>query len=142
LARAYADAFAAQPKLADNLDVQHRYDAACYAALAASGQSTDTENLNYTEHSCWRRQALEWLRADLAAYERTQIFPKKTLIARLQHWKKDPDLVSIRDNDALAKLPDEERAQCQKLWADVEDLLKKTQEQMKAEDAARQKKVG
>jgi len=35
--RLYAAAFAADPKLADDLEAGHRYNAACYAALAAAG---------------------------------------------------------------------------------------------------------
>jgi hypothetical protein len=33
-ARWYSEAFAAQPKLADDLNAGHRYEAACAAALA------------------------------------------------------------------------------------------------------------
>jgi hypothetical protein len=43
----------------------------------------------------------------------------------LQHWQKDSDLNSVRGQDALAKLPEAERAAWQQLWADVEKLLKK-----------------
>ena len=40
-ARFYEEAFAAQPKLADDLGAAHRYNAACAAALAGCGQSKD-----------------------------------------------------------------------------------------------------
>ena len=40
-ARLYAAAFAADPKLADDLKAGHRYNAACFAALAAAGQGED-----------------------------------------------------------------------------------------------------
>ena len=40
-ARLYADAFAAEPKLAADLQQQHRYNAACSAALAAAGEGED-----------------------------------------------------------------------------------------------------
>jgi hypothetical protein len=43
---------------------------------------------------------------------------------RLTHWQQDPDLAGIRDKDALAKLPEGERADWLKLWADVEALSK------------------
>jgi hypothetical protein len=36
-----------------------------------------------------------------------------------------PDLASVRDQEALAKLTEAERAAWQQLWADVEQLLKK-----------------
>src|SRR5262249_5087763 len=40
-ARLYAEAFAAEPKLAADLNQQHRYNAACSATLAAAGQGED-----------------------------------------------------------------------------------------------------
>jgi hypothetical protein len=46
----------------------------------------------------------------------------------LQNWQKDPGLVFIRDPDAVAKLPADEREACKKLWADVAELLKKVEE--------------
>ena len=39
--RLYADAFAADPALSDDLRGQHRYNAACIAALAAAGQGAN-----------------------------------------------------------------------------------------------------
>jgi hypothetical protein len=39
-------------------------------------------------------------------------------------WRKGPDLAGVRDKEALAKLPAEERAACEKFWADV-TLLKR-----------------
>ena len=44
---------------------------------------------------------------------------------RLGHWLEDTDLVSVRGPDALAKLPEAERKDWQKLWADVAALLQK-----------------
>jgi hypothetical protein len=43
----------------------------------------------------------------------------------LQYWQKNPDFDSVRGQEALAKLPEAERAAWQQLWADVEKLLKK-----------------
>src|SRR5262249_50569117 len=45
-ARFCAGAFAADPKLADDLRAAHRYSAACYAALAAAGQGEDAAKLD------------------------------------------------------------------------------------------------
>ena len=49
----------------------------------------------------------------------------------LSHWKVDPDLVSIRDPAALAKLPEAERQEWQKLWSEVDALLQRAQVQLK-----------
>jgi serine/threonine-protein kinase len=123
-ARFYADAFTAQPKLADDLPARHRYNAACAAALAAAGQSSDTAKLDDKERARLRQQALAWLRADLAAWNKSS---DRAVVQRtLTHWQRDPDLAGVRDKDALAKLPDAEREAWYKLWTDVADLLRKS----------------
>jgi hypothetical protein len=43
----------------------------------------------------------------------------------LQHWQQDANLASVRDADALTKLPEAERAAWQQLWAEVETLCQK-----------------
>src|SRR5262249_31735526 len=47
-ARFSADAFAADPKLADDLKALRRYSAACYAALAAAGKGSGAATLEDT----------------------------------------------------------------------------------------------
>jgi serine/threonine-protein kinase len=128
-ARLAADAFTADPKLAADLDRQHRYNAACSAALAGCGQGKDAGALDARERARWRRQALTWLRADLAV-RRKQLqswWAGEATRARqaLAFWQFDADLAGLRDSEALARLPAEERAACARLWADVADLLRK-----------------
>ena len=60
-ARFYAAAFAIQPALADDLNNQHRYNAACAAALAGCGQGKDAAELPAEESARLRKQALDWL---------------------------------------------------------------------------------
>jgi WD40 repeat protein/tetratricopeptide (TPR) repeat protein len=128
----YAAAFAADPKLADDLRAFHRYNAACYAALAAAGQGADAAKLDATERTRLRKQALDWLRADLALrtkqLESGKPHDRAAVQRALKHWQQDTDLAGLRDPAALEKLPAEERAACAKLWADVAALLKKTDE--------------
>jgi hypothetical protein len=38
----------------------------------------------------------------------------------MQHWLADADLSGVRGSESLAKLPEAERQEWQKLWADVE----------------------
>ena len=45
----------------------------------------------------------------------------------MQHWLDDPDFAGVRGPDALAKLPEAERPDWQKLWADVADTLARAQ---------------
>jgi tetratricopeptide (TPR) repeat protein len=132
LARLYADAFAADPKLADDMKVQHRYNAACHAALAAAGRGEDAAGLAEGERLALRRRALTWLRADLTLYcRRPQADTpagRAELLGRLRHWQQDADLAGLRDAAALAKLPPEERAACERLWADLAALLARATE--------------
>jgi serine/threonine-protein kinase len=122
--RLYADAFTAEPKLADDLAAGHRFRAARFAALAAAGQGKDAQKLNEPECARLRRQALDWLRDDLAAWVRAA---DRTPAPRaLKRWQRDADLAGVRDPEALAKLPQPEREAWGRLWADVADLLRKT----------------
>jgi Flp pilus assembly protein TadD len=128
-ARFYAEAFAAQPKVADDLQAGHRYNAACSASLAAAGQGTDSAKLDDKERSRLRRQALDWLHADLARWtklaEGGAPAARAEVVKTLRHWQTDPDLAGLRDAAALRNLPGPERAACQTLWEEVEALRKK-----------------
>jgi tetratricopeptide (TPR) repeat protein len=106
-ARMWADAFAEDAALAEDLGPHHRYNAACSAALAAAPPGDDA--------AAWRAQALEWLRADLAARE------KAGLAATLANWKRDPDFAAVRDR--LPELPAAEREEWTRLWAGVDAAL-------------------
>jgi Flp pilus assembly protein TadD len=123
----YADAFAADPKLLD--DMGHRYNAACYAALAGCGQGKDAAKLEDKERDRWRKQALDWLRADLEAWRKVLDQGKSperaAALKALRHWQQDADLASLRDEKALAGLPAAERRAWQGLWADVAALVQR-----------------
>jgi serine/threonine-protein kinase len=126
-ARLFRDAFVQEPAAAENLDTQDRYNAACAAALAGCGRGKDADRTDDRERARLRGQALEWLRADLAAYRRDlEKVPDQagpTIIARMEHCQQDTDLSGVRGPEALAKLPEAERREWEKLWADVADTL-------------------
>jgi tetratricopeptide (TPR) repeat protein/serine/threonine protein kinase len=127
-ARFYREAFTEKPELADDLSAWHRYSAACAAALAASGEGKDADKLDDKDRARLRRQALEWLRADLEA--RGRMLDKGSaaeLVKNLRHWQVDPDLAVVRGAEALEKLPEAERQPWQKLWDDVADILARAQ---------------
>jgi tetratricopeptide (TPR) repeat protein/tRNA A-37 threonylcarbamoyl transferase component Bud32 len=136
----YCDAFGAEPNRADDLRTQDRYNAACASALASCGQGEDATKVEDQERTRLRRQALDWLRADLAAWTKLADDAKQHARIRqtLQHWQKDTDLAGIRDADAVVKLRPDEQEACKKLWADVEALLGKVRE--KAQDKQAEKK--
>ncbi len=127
-AQLYADAFAADPKLAEDRQAGHRYTAACCAvrARAAAGAAP----LDDQEKARWRRQALHWLQADLAAAasqgESGTAGDRADLRQALRQWQRDPALAGVRGPDNLARLPADEREDWQRLWAEVEALVAKT----------------
>ncbi len=125
----YAAAFAADPKPGDDLNAGHRYAAARFASLAAAGLGEDAAKLDNAERTRLRKQALEWLRADLALRTKQLESGKPADRAAVQQtvrgWQKDTDLAGIRDAAALANLSGEEQKACSQLWTDVAALLKK-----------------
>jgi serine/threonine-protein kinase len=133
--RFYSAAFAADPRLADDPAAGHRYQAVCCALQAGTGQGADATPLNDPQRPRWRRQAVDWLRADLALerkrFDRGTPGERQMVQERLRRWQRDPDLAGVRDAAALAKLPEAERQAWQKLWADVAALLVKAEEPRK-----------
>jgi hypothetical protein len=122
----YAQAFDADPKLAV---APHRYNAACAAVLAAAAKGNDPDKLDAQAQAKLRKQALDWLRAELVALgKQLQDKPKSTatLQKTLQHWQRDSDLASVRDTKELVKLSESEQKEWQQLWSDVATLHAKT----------------
>jgi eukaryotic-like serine/threonine-protein kinase len=146
--RLCADAFAADPDLAERLTTQClrraaqesdksnrtealvseiRYRAARCAALAGCGLGKDSAKLSATEQTHWRRKALEWLRTDLVVLS-------KTLDSGLRAdgdigkemltlWRDEPDLAGLREPAGLERLAEDERKSCLALWAEVGAVL-------------------
>jgi tetratricopeptide (TPR) repeat protein len=127
--RFFADAFAHDAKLADDMQTQDRYNAACAAALAGRGQGADADPLDEAERARMRKQSLVWLRADLAFWTKEADSDKpadrQALRRTLNHWQWDADLSGVRDPAQLAKLPADEQEAWKKLWTDVQALLDK-----------------
>lgn len=127
-ARLFATALESDARLADPQS-GHRYNAACSAALAAAGQGDDRPPLDREARANLRSQALDWLKADLACWTKQaqagSAATEARIIQTLRHWKSDPDLAGIRDEGPLKTLRDSERKQCQALWTEVEQLLRK-----------------
>jgi tetratricopeptide (TPR) repeat protein len=126
--RFWTDGFAGDPKLAEDFRTGFRFGAARSAALAASGQGEEAAQLDAAERARLRRKALDWLRADLAAWnEYMKRRPVRSPIPEAQEafhtWQTTSALAGVREAGALASLPDEERADWQKLWDDVAAAL-------------------
>jgi hypothetical protein len=124
----YVDAFTADPKQADGVHTDNRYDAACAAALAGCGRGEDSPP-DEAERASLRSLALGWLTDHLVFTSRHLASGKSgasTDVRQwLHYWQTDTDLAGVRDSAALAKLPADERAAWERLWADVAALLKK-----------------
>jgi len=127
-ARFYEEAFSADPNPGGNrLEARHRYNAACVAVLAGSGQGQDDPRPDDAARAALRGRSLAWLRADLVASgqraEGGDPREREQARAALVSWRRDPDLACVRDPDALAKLPEPERAGWRSLWSDWDALM-------------------
>jgi tetratricopeptide (TPR) repeat protein len=122
----YEAAFAAQPALAEDLEAADRFDAACAAAQAGGGAGADAGQLGGDRRAHLRRQALAWLTADFDAWaerHRTGKSSERTAAAAaVRSWQRHDHLAGVRDEPALARLPDGERRAWQALWTRVAAL--------------------
>jgi serine/threonine-protein kinase len=131
-ARQYADAFAHDSKLTEDMRQPHRYNAACAAALAGCGLGKNAAKLTEAELTQWRKQAREWLQADLAVWSKKldggaaadRVLAHKILM----HWRADPDLAGLREPSALDRLSADERNECLALWNEVGIALNRAHE--------------
>jgi hypothetical protein len=128
-ARFYEEALAERPDLAGDLTLGYRYSAACSAALAATGAGQDAGSLGDERRARWRRQARDWLRADLRQHARELELgaptARATTAQTLQLWLLEPSLKGLRDEEDLARLPAAERQECAALWGDVRELIRR-----------------
>ncbi len=130
----YAEAFNVDPRLAyDPSAATHRLNAAIASALAARGLGNDAARLNEKERDRLRIQALNRLQAELdLAARATQGYDAQARAAAQQAlWicRRHAAFTEVRDPVAVAKLPEAERAQWQKLWKDIRVLLAKPNSQ-------------
>jgi serine/threonine-protein kinase len=130
LSRLYADAFAADPRLAEDVAAGHRYNAARAATLASCGRGEDARGHGEEEKRRWRAQARQWLWADLTAWGKaldTDPTSRDLVRQTLTRWRSDPDLAGLREPIELDKLPADERKEWRALWRDFEILLERVQ---------------
>jgi tetratricopeptide (TPR) repeat protein len=124
--RQYELAFKDEPKLADDLSGRFRFHAAVAAARAATGKTEDVPRPGEAARVRLRGQALGWLRDDLKAWQRALetggARGRAAVLGKMRFWKLTPDLAELREAKALGKLPEGERKEWQKFWADVEAL--------------------
>src|SRR5262249_43506710 len=66
--RWWQEALELEPSLGDDRQVQHRYNAACAAALAARGHGKDDPPPSDEQRTKLRQQALHWLTVELGTW--------------------------------------------------------------------------
>ena len=118
----YAAAFAARPALADDLGSGNRYNAACAAARAAADRApTRRGSASRSAPACAGRR---WIGCGPTWPWGPSCGETASRRARsLTTWRTDADLAGVRDQAPLAKLPDTEREEWRRLWADVDASL-------------------
>jgi serine/threonine-protein kinase len=146
-ARFFAEAFASDPKVVEDLlsscrsraargeDNQRvvelatvsRYPAARSAALAGCGLGKDAASISVVERARWRKQAREWLRDDLAMWSEalnSESLPTKAIVRKLMiRWQMDPDLAGVRELSSIHELPADEQPEWLALWKNVAEML-------------------
>jgi tetratricopeptide (TPR) repeat protein len=127
-ARLYSRALAARPRLTEDVRAGHPFNAARAAALAGTGHGDDAAGLGEPHRERLRSQARDRLRLFLLGWankvdtgtEADRIQARKALA----QWRDNPDLAVLRAAPELGKLPPDELQQCDKLWCDIDALIK------------------
>ncbi len=137
--RLSADAFALDPRLADDLAATSphgssftaRYAAAFYAASAGCGNGRAEPPLDETARAKLRGQAREWIAADRDFWAKrldsADPATAAAIVNRIRMWKDDGEFVTVRDAAGLAALPPVEAEAWRALWADVDALLQRAE---------------
>jgi serine/threonine protein kinase/Tfp pilus assembly protein PilF len=129
-ARFYRDAFAKDPEMAESLEAGYRFDAARAAACAGCGLDKAAA-LTPAEQAKWRKQAQDWLRADLKLWsqniEKGGPISAPDSLRALQHWRHHLHLAGVR-GAAIEKLEPDERDDWRKFWAEVYTAVKRHQQ--------------
>jgi hypothetical protein len=128
-AKLWAEALEDDLRLAEDRQAQHPYNAACAAALAASGRGVDDPPPDEDAKVKLREQSLGCLKSELTTWSKlVESGPPqaRAFVAQtLEHWQRDADLAGVRDAEAIEGLPESGRDAWRALWAGVEDLLAK-----------------
>lgn len=126
------DAAKLNPEWMTDIFMGFRYDSACCAVLAGTGQADDAPP--EAHRPALRKEALDWLIADLDAWRMVLSDPeaRPEVQETILHWLSDSDLAGVREAENLAELPIEERKAWERLWADVHKLLDETRELLPA----------
>src|SRR5262249_35760213 len=108
------------------LEAGYRFHAACAAALAGCGVGQDIARLDERQRAGLRNRALDWLTAEQSAWaerhRRGQPGDRTAAATALRSWQENEDLAGVRGEQALSRLPADERRDWQALWAKVSEV--------------------
>jgi tetratricopeptide (TPR) repeat protein len=120
--RLYERAFKEDPKLADDMVIQHRWYAACYAARAARGDGVDAPQ-DPIERARLRNLAYAWLRADLTIHVKKATSSSRpdrnNVLDQLNEWLHETEIRELRAPKLLEKLPADESKKWLAFWDEV-----------------------
>jgi serine/threonine protein kinase len=122
--KAMLDAIREHPDLAAEPRCNLRYNAACLAINCAGGLGVNAPP--EAERPAYRKQALDFLTADLAAVRKVAANDPAQGHRFMQVWLADKDLDSVRQPTAVERLPPHERDAWNKLWTEVRVLHDQT----------------
>ena len=129
-AEIYAEVLFSDTQLADDVFGGTRFRAACTAAAAGAGRDRDADSLDEEGRARWRKQARDWLRADLEESKRLSKSAKNGLQGflkdRLKNWLTDPDLSALQDRDVCKGLLPAEQNEFQRLCDELRVLADQT----------------
>ena len=121
----YELVFQTNPESASDLGSKNRLHAACAAAMAAAGgQEGIPRDMQQRVESCGK--ALVWLRADYDVWN--QRFHAGALVdqtiaaAAAREMAQNPFLSEIREPNRVSQYPETVRADCERLWTEINDL--------------------
>jgi tetratricopeptide (TPR) repeat protein len=123
----YKAAFAADPRTADQFQQKVRFSAAAAAVAAAAGQGVDPPP--EPDRPGLRKQARNWLSADLAAWRRAADGGPKGahgIHLEMRRWLAEPRFSGVRHWLYLSVLPPDEAHEWRALWAEVRNLRDRT----------------
>jgi serine/threonine-protein kinase len=123
-ARLWAESFASSPALAADLASANRFQAARAAALAGTEIGPGEPSSDPRSRAHWREQAVDGLKADLAASAavlESGTYPQRAAVTRrLGRWQVDPALAGLRDEPILSEVPESERQSLREFWRRVD----------------------
>lgn len=122
----YVEAFASKPSLPDDLAAANRRLAATAAVVASAGGGGDAKNLDQETRRQMRERALAWLVVErdalVSAANGGASGARSTAGSVAREMLRSQSLASVRDKEALDRLPEDERVGWESVWESLRTL--------------------